>query len=92
MFLMSAQISDVKNLVYWCGELVTTDLKQRGNDRDEHIRVKVNLDIFLSSANGVEMTRVWSNAQRERLTNAKHEDNNKNDRTLQGLHYNTWRE
>lgn len=63
MFLIRAQTSDVKNLMYWCGERVTTDLKQRGNDRDEHIRVKVNLDIFLSSPNGDEMTLVWSNAQ-----------------------------
>lgn len=33
-----------------------TDLKERGNERDEHIRVKVNLDVFFPSANGVEMT------------------------------------
>jgi len=31
------------------------------------------------------MTLVWSNAQQERLINAKHEANNKDDRTLQGL-------
>jgi len=45
----------------------------------------VNLDTFFPSENGVEMTLVWSNAQRERLMNAKHEANNKDDRTLQGL-------
>lgn len=63
MSLIRAQISGVKNLMYWCGERVMTNLKQRGSERDEHIRVKVNLDIFFLSGNDVEMTLVWSNAQ-----------------------------
>lgn len=60
----------------------------------------MNLNVFFSpSANDggggvVEMTLVWSNAQWERLINARYNANNEDDRTLQGFLYivdNTWR-